>query len=82
MKVRQVSMKRVLALLVMLVSGCGGKQETSDLPPVLFHERDCVKDDFAFDFYTSHDQGRIIYCYAQLQTIARQYAQEHPEKFK
>ena len=71
-------MRGILLLAVVFASGCGGKQAVCDPPLVPFHERDCVKDDFSFDFYTNHDQDRIIYCYSQLQTIARRYQQEHP----
>jgi hypothetical protein len=73
-------MRIVFGLLLIFAVGCGENPTPDAQMP--FHEKDCVKDDFAFDFYTNHDQGRIIYCYAQLQAIARQYAQEHPERFK
>jgi hypothetical protein len=74
-------MRMFYLLVLVIIVGCGSRAntvpDTSRQP-----QHDCIKDDFNFDFYAHADQDRMIYCYAQLQSIARQYAQEHPERFK
>jgi hypothetical protein len=67
-------MRRSCLLLLVLLVGCNGP--LSPCVPQTAHP-DCVKDDFNYNFYSSSDQGRMTYCYGQLQTLARQYVQEH-----
>jgi len=69
-------MRKSSCLLLIFVIGCSG---TPCLQTQPIRQRDCVKDDFSYDFYANEDQKRITYCYAELQAIARQYLQEHPE---
>ena len=67
-----MGMKSVLIGLVML-SGCAGGPP---YPPPAKHTPDCVNDAFNYNFYSNEDQARLTYCYAVLQTIAKEKSEE------
>jgi hypothetical protein len=64
---------RVLVGLILL-SGCAA--EAPPHPVAVEHTPDCVNDPFKYDFYSHEDQVRLTYCYAVLQTIAKEKSKQ------
>lgn len=60
-----------IALLMSLALLCGCAEQRRQEPVAVKHP-DCVNDTFNYDFYSNDDQTRLTYCYAVLQTIAKQ----------
>jgi len=61
---------RIALVGLILLSGCGCKDQPG--PVAVGHPRDCVNDQFNYDFYASEDQKALTYCYAVLQTMAKE----------
>ena len=64
--------KTVLLMGWVILCGCSGAR--TEPKPLVIRQPDCVDDPFNYDFYSFQDQMKITYCYAVLQTIAKQKA--------
>lgn len=56
--------------VIWMLTGCSDPRAESK--PTVARQPDCVADPFNYDFYSHADQERLTYCYAVLQTIAKQ----------
>jgi hypothetical protein len=61
---------RIGIVLLVMLSGCECNHQPEPVP--VKHQRDCVNDPFDYSFYASEDQKALTYCYAVLQTMARE----------